>query len=64
MFSGKLKSKWTGPFFINKVLPHRAVELENKEGANFTVNRKKIKIYLGHAKTVHEVVDAYHLNEV
>ena len=53
-----------GPFLITKVFPHGAVELENKEGAKFTVNGQRIKIYLGHAENVHVVVEAYHLDEV
>ncbi|XP_015072647.1 uncharacterized protein LOC107016811 [Solanum pennellii] len=56
LFPGKLKSKWTEPFLITKVFPHGAVELDNKEDAKFTVNRQKIKIYLGHAESAHEVV--------
>ncbi|XP_015075157.1 uncharacterized protein LOC107019092 [Solanum pennellii] len=63
LFSGKLKSKWTGPFLITKVFPHKVVELENKEGARFMVNGKRIKIYLGHAESAHEVVEAYYLDE-
>ena len=35
---------------ITKVFPHGAVELENKEGAWFTVNGQRINIYLGHAR--------------
>ena len=38
--------------------------MENKEGENFTINRQRIKIYLGHAESVHEVVEAYHVDEV
>ncbi|XP_015075406.1 uncharacterized protein LOC107019410 [Solanum pennellii] len=64
LFSGKLRYKWKGLFLITKVFPHGAVELENKEGAKFTVNEQRIRIYLGHAESVHEVVEAYHLDEV
>ena len=64
MFSGKLKCKWTGPFIITEVFPHGAVEMENNEGSNFTVNRQRIKMYLGHAKSVHEVVEAHLLDEL
>ena len=49
MFPGKLNSKWTRRFLITKVFPHRAFELENKEGAKFTVDGQRIKIYLRHA---------------
>nr|XP_004243959.1 uncharacterized protein LOC101262435 [Solanum lycopersicum] len=64
LFLSKLKSKWTGPILVTKVFPHGSVESENKKGANFTFNRQRIKIYLGHAESVHEVVDAYHPDEV
>ncbi|XP_015075344.1 uncharacterized protein LOC107019335 [Solanum pennellii] len=64
LFLAKLKSKWIGPFLIAKVFPRGAFELENKEGAKFTVNGQNVKIYLGHAESVHEVVEAYILDEV
>ena len=41
LFSGKRKSKWIGPFLINKVFTHDPVELNNKEGARFTVKKEK-----------------------
>lgn len=50
-------------FLITKVFPHRAVEQENKEDTRFTVNGQRIKFYLGHAKSVHEVVEAYNRDE-
>ena len=49
LFPGKLKSKWTGPFFLTKVLPHGAVELKNSEGTRFMVNGQRIKVYLRNA---------------
>ena len=64
LFPGKLKSKWTGPFLLTKVLSHGAVELENKDGTRFVVNGQRIKIYLGNAETVQEVIEAYNLDEV
>ena len=64
LFLGKLKAKWTGPFLITKVFPHGAVELENKEGARFRVNKQRIKIYLGHVENANEVLEAYHLYKV
>ena len=39
LFSGKLKSKWTGTVLITQVFPNGKVELENKEYAKFTVTR-------------------------
>ena len=35
LFSGKLKSKWTGPYLITQLFPHETVELETKEGVRF-----------------------------
>ena len=64
VFQGKLKHKWTRPFLITKVFPQGVVELENKERAKIMVNGQRIKIYLGHAESSHEVVEAYHLHEV
>jgi len=64
LFSGKLKSKWTGPFLVTQVLPHGAVELENSEGTRFKVNGQRIKVYLVKAENVQEVVKAYYLYEI
>nr|XP_019069461.1 uncharacterized protein LOC109120263 [Solanum lycopersicum] len=47
LLPGKLKFKWTGPFLITKVYPHGAVELQNKEGARFTLNGKKSRAIKG-----------------
>ena len=52
LFPGKLISKSTGPLLITQVFPYGAVDLENKEGVRFKVNRQRIKIYLGHAENV------------
>ena len=60
---GKLKSKWTGPYLITQVFPHGAVQLEDKEGVRFKLNRERIKLYFGHASSVNEVIEAYHLDE-
>ena len=46
--SGKLKSKWTGPYLITQVFPHGAVELKTKEGVRYKVNRERIKLYFWH----------------
>ena len=64
LFSDKLKSKWTGPYLITQLFPHGVVELENKEGVQFKVNKQRIKIYLGHAEMANEVIEAYHLDKV
>lgn len=46
------------------MFPHGAVEQEKKEGTRFRVIRERIKVYLGHAESVNEVVDAYYIDEV
>jgi len=50
LFPGKLKSRWSGPFVIEKVYPYGAVELKNDDGTIFKVNGQRIKLY-------HEGVD-------
>ncbi|XP_049365196.1 uncharacterized protein LOC125830020 [Solanum verrucosum] len=64
LFPRKLKSKWTRPFLLTKVLPNGAVELKNSEGTRFMVNGQRIKIYLGNVESVQEVVEAYYLDKL
>ncbi|GJR14927.1 reverse transcriptase domain-containing protein [Tanacetum coccineum] len=47
MFSGKLKSCWSGPFTISHVFPYGTVELSQNSGPNFKVNGHRIKHYFG-----------------
>ncbi|GJW34809.1 reverse transcriptase domain-containing protein [Tanacetum coccineum] len=47
MFSGKLKSRWSGPFTIAHVFPYGTVELSQNSGPNFKVNGHRIKHYFG-----------------
>ncbi|GJR78550.1 reverse transcriptase domain-containing protein [Tanacetum coccineum] len=37
IFSGKLKSRWSGPFTITQVFPYGTVELSQNSGPNFKV---------------------------
>nr|XP_016482520.1 PREDICTED: uncharacterized protein LOC107803339 [Nicotiana tabacum] len=47
-FSGKLKSRWSGPFRVVQVFSCGAVEIESEDGTNkFTVNGQRFKHYLG-----------------
>ena len=64
LFPGKLKPKWTSPYFVTQIFTHGAVELETKEGVWFKVNGQHIKIYFGYAESPNEVIEAYHLDEV
>ena len=43
LFSGKLKSTWTGPYLVTQLFPHGAVELETKEGVRFKMNGRESK---------------------
>ncbi|GKA86973.1 reverse transcriptase domain-containing protein [Tanacetum coccineum] len=47
MFSGKLKSHWSGPFTITQVFPYGTVELSQNSRPNFKVNGYRIKHYFG-----------------
>ncbi|GKB48200.1 reverse transcriptase domain-containing protein [Tanacetum coccineum] len=47
MFSGKLKSRWSGPFTITQVFPYGTVELSQNSGPKFKVNGHRIKHYFG-----------------
>ncbi|GJS95358.1 reverse transcriptase domain-containing protein [Tanacetum coccineum] len=47
MFSGKLKSRWSGPFTITKVFPYGTIELSQPDGPNFKVNGHRVKHYFG-----------------
>nr|GEX62589.1 retrovirus-related Pol polyprotein [Tanacetum cinerariifolium] len=46
IFSGKLKTRWSGPFTITKVFPYGTIELSQANGPNFKVNGHRIKHYL------------------
>ncbi|GKE84372.1 reverse transcriptase domain-containing protein, partial [Tanacetum coccineum] len=47
IFSGKLKSRWSGPFTIVQVFPYGTVELSQNSRLNFKVNGHRLKRYFG-----------------
>nr|GEW04475.1 reverse transcriptase domain-containing protein [Tanacetum cinerariifolium] len=47
IFSGKLKSRWSGPFTISHVFSYGTVELSQPDGPNFKVNGHRLKHYFG-----------------
>nr|GFA43386.1 DNA-directed DNA polymerase [Tanacetum cinerariifolium] len=47
IFSGKLKTCWSGPFTIAKVFPYGTVELSQANRPNFKVNGHRFKHYFG-----------------
>ncbi|KAA3483227.1 Retrovirus-related Pol polyprotein from transposon 412 family [Gossypium australe] len=52
LFSGKLKSRWSGPFEIVHVYPRRAIEVKDiKTWLTFKVNGQHLKHYWGASMT-------------
>nr|GEX65909.1 reverse transcriptase domain-containing protein [Tanacetum cinerariifolium] len=47
ILSGKLKTRWSGPFTITQVFPYGTIELSQLEGPNFKVNGHRVKHYFG-----------------
>ncbi|GJX54268.1 hypothetical protein Tco_0282637 [Tanacetum coccineum] len=47
IFSGKLKTRWSGPFTVTQVFPYGTVELSQNSGPNFKVNDHRLKHYIG-----------------
>nr|GEU74262.1 reverse transcriptase domain-containing protein [Tanacetum cinerariifolium] len=47
IFSGKLKSRWSGPFTITEVYPYGTAKLAHTDGSNFKVNCHRLKHYHG-----------------
>nr|GEW06101.1 reverse transcriptase domain-containing protein [Tanacetum cinerariifolium] len=47
IFSGKLKTCWTGPFTIAYVFLYGTIELSQPDGPNFKVNGHRMKHYFG-----------------
>ena len=47
LFSGKLKSRWSGPFTVTKVFSHGGAEVSHPEKGTFTVATQRLKPYYG-----------------
>ncbi|GJY09840.1 reverse transcriptase domain-containing protein [Tanacetum coccineum] len=47
IFSGKLKTRWSGPFTITQVFPYGTIELSQPDCPNFKVNSHRVKHYFG-----------------
>nr|GFA76389.1 reverse transcriptase domain-containing protein [Tanacetum cinerariifolium] len=47
IFSGKLKSRWSGPFIICEIYPYGTAKLVHPDGCNFKVNCHRLKHYHG-----------------
>ncbi|GKA40463.1 reverse transcriptase domain-containing protein [Tanacetum coccineum] len=60
IFSGKLKTRWSGPFTITQVFPYGTIELSQNSGPNFKVNGHRLKHYFG--GDVPQLVNGYSSN--
>nr|GEW70064.1 reverse transcriptase domain-containing protein [Tanacetum cinerariifolium] len=47
IFSGKLKTRWSGPFTITHVFPNGTIEISQTNRPNFKVNGHRLKHYFG-----------------
>nr|GEZ39996.1 reverse transcriptase domain-containing protein [Tanacetum cinerariifolium] len=47
IFSGKLKTRWSGPFIIIEVYPYGTAKFSHADGSNFKVNCHRLKHYYG-----------------
>nr|GEU84014.1 reverse transcriptase domain-containing protein [Tanacetum cinerariifolium] len=47
IFSGKLKTRWSGPFTITEVYPYGTAKLAHADGSNFKVGCHRLKHYYG-----------------
>ncbi|GKC68164.1 reverse transcriptase domain-containing protein [Tanacetum coccineum] len=46
IFSGKLKTRWTGPFTVTQVFPYGIVELSQTDRPNFKIPSGEIKVHI------------------
>nr|GFA47052.1 reverse transcriptase domain-containing protein [Tanacetum cinerariifolium] len=47
IFSGKLNSRWSGPFTISEIYPYGTTKLIHPDGCNFKVNCHRLNHYHG-----------------
>nr|GFB03621.1 reverse transcriptase domain-containing protein [Tanacetum cinerariifolium]GFB14961.1 reverse transcriptase domain-containing protein [Tanacetum cinerariifolium] len=59
IFSGKLKSRWSGPFTISEIYPYRTTKLIHLDGCNFKVNCHRLKHYHGGDPPLLEIPDVH-----
>ncbi|KAK8972557.1 hypothetical protein V6N11_051221 [Hibiscus sabdariffa] len=59
--TGKLKSKWEGPFIVRQIFPYDAVEIENTSGCRFKVNGQRLKPYYENAQI--GIIEEIYLDE-
>ncbi|GKE02975.1 hypothetical protein Tco_1390958, partial [Tanacetum coccineum] len=45
LFTGKLKSRWYGPFIVSRDMKGGVIELRDEEGNEFIINKQRVKPY-------------------
>ena len=67
LFPGKLRSRWSGPFIVQTVFPHGAVEVVDPASGNvFKANGQRLKPFLENfpvEETVEELVDPVYADD-
>lgn len=51
-FLGKLRSRWSGPFTISKILTNGLIQLKGKDGSTFVIKGQRVKSYYHRSKRV------------
>lgn len=46
LFPGKLKSKWSGPYYVREILKNGAVQIKKGTDIPFLVNGHRLKAYV------------------
>nr|GEZ70324.1 reverse transcriptase domain-containing protein [Tanacetum cinerariifolium] len=59
IFSGKIKSRWSGSFTISEIYPYRTAKLIHLDGCNFKVNYHRLKHYHGGDPPPLEILDVH-----
>nr|GFB45059.1 hypothetical protein [Tanacetum cinerariifolium] len=59
IFSGKLNSRWSGPFTISEIYPYGTAKLTYPDGCNFKVNCHRLKHYHGGDPPPLEIPDVH-----
>nr|GEV89063.1 reverse transcriptase domain-containing protein [Tanacetum cinerariifolium] len=59
IFSGKLKSRWSGPFTISEIYPSGTAKLIHPDGCKFKVNCHRLKHYHGGDPPPLEIPDVH-----
>jgi hypothetical protein len=63
LFSGKLRSRWTGPYVVTQVFPYGTIEIAGEDGQRWKVNGHRLKHYED-GMSVDEEVEVSDLPEI